>query len=284
MSVMPLHDDSTIDDLLASVLRHERSAEDNGRAPTVANSVFWVQHGTRLTPESALYRNRYVLVRVGTAFGACSFDDGELGPEIAEMSGRPVRELLAHRSMPLRTAALDAWLGATSPHRADPRARIVTLPAGTPRERAVARDREIAGLLDLRPGMRVGLIGVVNPLVEAIRARGATPLPCDLSMTETQWGDPVERDMTCVIDRADAVIATGMTLGNGTFDPLRRRCLDRRIPLAIYAQSGAAVAREYLGRGVSAVSAEHFPFSQFSADASPLYVYRHPGDEVVGHV
>lgn len=284
MNVMGLNDDSTIADLLDSVLRRERSAEEHGRAPALANSVFWVQHGTRLTPEGTLYRNRYVLVRVGAAFGACAFEDGELGPEIAEMSGRPVRDLLAHPSTPLRTAALDAWLGAASPHREDSRARIVALPAGTPRERAMARDREIAGLLEMRPGMRVGLIGVVNPLVEAIRERGATPLPCDLAMTETQWGDPVEPDMTRVIDRADAVIATGMTLGNGTFDSLRRRCLERRIPLAIYAQSGAAVAREFLGHGVHAVSAEHFPLSQFSADASPLYVYRHPGEEVAGHV
>ena len=277
MSVLATSGDWTIADLIDAVVERESSTTARGDEPTLASSVFWIQHGTRLSAGGALYRNRYVLVRIGSAFGACAFEEGELSPEIAEMSGVPVRDLLAHPSQPLRTATLDAWLGAASPHREDPRASIVHLPTGTPRERAIARDREIAGMLDLKPGMQVGLIGVVNPLVEAIRKHDAVPLPCDLSMTETQWGDPVERDMTKVIAQSDAVIATGMTLGNGTFDPLRQQCRERGIPLAVYAQSGAAIAREFLGSSVAALSAEHFPFSQFSADASPLYLYRDRG-------
>ena len=63
-------------------------------------------------------------------------------------------------------------------------------------------------------------IGVVNPLVDAITACGGICLPCDFNLRETASGLPVSRDMTQVIDAADAVVATGMTLSNGTFDVL----------------------------------------------------------------
>ncbi|WP_268248814.1 Rossmann-like domain-containing protein, partial [Saccharothrix coeruleofusca] len=120
----------------------------------------------------------------------------------------------------------------------------------------------------------VALIGVVNPLVAAIRERGAQCLPCDYNLRTTQWGDAVTRDMDEVLDVADAVVATGMTLSNGTFDRILRRCRDRGVPLVVYAQSGSAIARQFLGGGVTALSAEPFPFSQFSAETTVLYRYR----------
>jgi uncharacterized protein (DUF4213/DUF364 family) len=79
--------------------------------------------------------------------------------------------------------------------------------------------------------------------------------------------------MTQVIDSADAVVATGMTLSNGTFDLLIDRCCQQKKPLAIYAQTGSAVARAFLGSGVTALSAEPFPFSQFSSRPTSLYRY-----------
>ncbi|MYS11529.1 hypothetical protein GTW71_35045, partial [Streptomyces sp. SID6041] len=65
-----------------------------------------------------------------------------------------------------------------------------------------------------------------------------------------------------------------MTLSNGSFDTILDRCRHRGIPLVVYAQSGSAVARAFLGSGVTALSAEPFPFSQFSADETVLYRYR----------
>jgi uncharacterized protein (DUF4213/DUF364 family) len=150
----------------------------------------------------------------------------------------------------------------------------VPLPAGTPEVRARARDAAIAGLLDIAPGAKVALIGVVNPLVAAIRERGGICLPCDYNLRTTQWGDLVARETAEALEVADAVVATGMTLGNGTFDEIVRRCRERSVPLVVYAQSGSAVARAFLGAGVSALSAEPFPFSQFSAEPTTLYRYR----------
>ncbi|KXO95291.1 Domain of uncharacterised function (DUF364) (plasmid) [Tsukamurella tyrosinosolvens] len=255
---------------VADVLDLAREVADDA----VARSVFFVAHGTRLAGSDQRYRNRYVLVRVGDSFGACAFEEGELDPDVADLSGEPLAALLDHAAQPLRIAAADAALGAAAPHRDDPRAELRTLPTGTPDVRAVARDAAVAELLAVAPGTRVALIGVVNPLVAAIRERGAEPLLADRNLERTHWGDPVADDHRAVLAGADAVLATGMTLGNGSFDEILAACRERDVPLAVYAQSGAAVARAFLGAGLTALSAEHFPFSQFSADASPMYLYR----------
>lgn len=265
----------TVEGLVADVL-----AGRHGPAPRdlVATSVFWATHGTRLAGGDVTYRNQYVLARVGRAFGACAVAAGQEGPEVTAASGRPVDDLLASdQPTGLRVAALDAYLAEVAPHRDDPRAEPVVLPAGTPEQRAVARDAAIAGLLDVTPGSRVALIGVVNPLVAAIRERGAACLPCDLTLARTQWGEEISRDSDEVIDAADAVVATGMTLSNGTFDGIVGRCRARGLPLTVYAQTGSAVARAFLGAGVAAVCAEPFPFSQFSAEETRLYRYRADG-------
>lgn len=62
-----------VDEVLAG--RHGPAPDQVG-----ATSVFWVQHGTRLAGAPVTYRNRYLLVRVGPAFGACAFEEGEVAP------------------------------------------------------------------------------------------------------------------------------------------------------------------------------------------------------------
>ncbi|MFI1023297.1 Rossmann-like domain-containing protein [Streptomyces olivaceus] len=260
------------DELLAGVL-----AGDHGLRPAdlVATSVFWAHHGTRLAGGNTTYLNQYVLVRLGGSFGACAFEAGEVDASICrDASGTPVDTLLREAPRPLRIAALDACLSAARPHREATEAEPVALPAGTPETRALARDAAIAGLLDIEAGAKVGLIGVVNPLVAAIRERGGDPLLCDFNLRTTQWGDPVTDDMHVVLDTADAVVATGMTLSNGSFDTVLSRCRERGVSLVIYAQTGSAVARAFLGAGVTALCAEPFPFSQFSAEPTTLYRYR----------
>ncbi|TCO34647.1 putative heavy-metal chelation protein [Kribbella steppae] len=239
-------------------------------------SAFWLHHTTRLPGADVTYRNYYVLLRVGEVFGACSFEAGELDPSYcADTSGLTIQDLLSSEgvALPVRIAALDAYLAAVEPHHASPLAEEIVLPAGTPDVRARARDAAVAGLLDVAEGTKVALIGVVNPLVDAITARGGVCLPCDFNLRETASGLPVSRDMTEVIDAADAVVATGMTLSNGSFDVLVDRCRQQEKPLAVYAQTGSAVIRSFLGSGVTALSAEPFPFSQFSSRPSSLYRY-----------
>jgi hypothetical protein len=241
-------------------------------------SAFHLHHTTRLAGTEVTYRNSYLLLRSGDAFGACSFETGELTPDFcADASGHTLDHLVRHESAPVRIAALDAYLARVQPHRGSPAAETVTLPTGTPETRAEARDAAVAGLLDIPAGAKVALIGVVNPLVAAIREQGGIPLPCDFNLRTTHWGDPVTDDMSQVLGEADAVVATGMTLSNGSFDVILEHCRKHGLPFVVYAQSGSAVARAFLGSGVTALSAEPFPFSQFSADATALYRYRAAG-------
>ncbi|WP_405061642.1 DUF364 domain-containing protein [Kribbella sp. NBC_01505] len=262
----------TVSELTQAVL-------DGAHGPDPASlsvtSAFWLHHTTRLPGADVTYRNHYVLLRVGEVFGACSFESGELDPSYcADTSGRTLADVLrSDDPLPVRIAALDAYLAAVEPHHLA-RAEEVVLPGGTPDVRARARDAAVAGLLDVAEGTKVALIGVVNPLVDAITARGGICLPCDFNLRETASGLPVSRDMLEVVDAADAVVATGMTLSNGSFDILLNRCREQAKPLAIYAQTGSAVARAFLGSGVTALSAEPFPFSQFSARPTSLYRYR----------
>ncbi|WP_327351393.1 Rossmann-like domain-containing protein [Streptomyces sp. NBC_01304] len=263
-----------VESLISGVL-----AGEHGPLPaeSTATSVFWIHHGTRLKGGTTTYLNQYVLVRLGGSFGACAFEAGEIDPAICrEASGSSLDMLLREGPRPLRIAALDAYLAEARPHRDAADAEVVTLPAGPPETRAHARDAAIAGLLAIEDGAKVALIGVVNPLLAAIRERGGVPLPCDFNLRETQWGEPVSADMEEVLSAADAVVATGMTLSNGSFDTILARCRERGIPLVVYAQTGSAVARAFLGAGVSALSAEPFPFSQFSAEPTALYRYRAP--------
>ncbi|MEJ2410340.1 MAG: DUF364 domain-containing protein, partial [Novosphingobium sp.] len=116
--------------------------------------------------------------------------------------------------------------------------------------------------------------GVVNPLVAAIEEQGGVCLPCDFNMEITQFGHVVASDMEPVLATADMVIATGMTMSNGSFDRLLAVARERSIPLLIYAQTGSAIAPCFLDNGIAAISAEPFPFSQFSGDPTPVYLYR----------
>lgn len=262
-----------VDDLVRAVLRGEHGPDPAGQH---AVGAFWVRQSTQFPGTGHKYRNYYLVLRVGAGFGGCCLERDQLPSEIAEeLSGRSVAELLVDPRAPVRIAALDAYLCAAYPHRDDPRATPMLLPHGTPLQRAEARDRAIAGLLDIVPGQRVGLIGVVNPLVAAIRAHGGSCLPCDFNMDTTADGTPVVRDMGPVLEEADMIVATGMTLGNGSFDTILAAVRRRGIPFVVYAQTGSAIVPRFLGHGVTGISAEPFPFSQFSADPTPIHLYRH---------
>jgi len=253
----------------------QRGAYGADPAALFASGAMWIRQSTQFPGAAQKYRNHYLVLRCGAAFGACCVERDDLPSEVAEdLAGASLAALLDDPRLPVRIAALDAYLGTVRPHRSAPQAAPWQLPAGTPPERALARDRAIVSLLKIEPGQNVALIGVVNPLVQAIRERGGTCLPCDFNLRVTQWGDPVSAAMEPVLESADLVIATGMTLGNGSFDRILARVRERGVPLVVYAQTGSSIVPQFLGRGVSAVSAEPFPFSQFSAEPSVLYRYR----------
>ncbi|WP_159883274.1 Rossmann-like domain-containing protein [Paenibacillus puerhi] len=260
----------SVNELREAILAGEYGPKPDRLAVTGASYLYQT---TQFPSSVTKYHNYYVLLRVESYFGACSHTADQLEKEAAaELSGLSLDAALRDARLPVRLAAMDAYLGVVYPHP-DHCTHAVQLPAGTPIQKAKLRDALIADTADIQASERVALIGVVNPLVEAIKQRGGICLPCDLQLQETQWGEPVEADMDKVLDRADRVICTAMTLSNGTFDHILDRARNRQIPLIVYAQTGSAVAAKYVGKGVTALIAEPFPFTQFSAAASELYVY-----------
>jgi len=267
---------ATLDDLISQV-KQGLLGPDPAELPVVG--AFWVAQATRFPGTVQKYRNYYLLVRVGATFGACCVECDQLAATVAEeLAGLSLADLLQDSRLGVRIAALDAYLGLHAPHGEAPHVHRMLLPHGAPPVRAVARDQAIASLIRIEPGTKVGLIGVVNPLVATIQQRGGICLPCDFNMERTADGLPVMSDMAPVLEEADLIIATGMTMSNGSFDHILAAVRRRGIPFIVYAQTGSAIAPHFLGNGVSAVSAEPFPFSQFSADPTPIYLYSVEGE------
>jgi hypothetical protein len=233
----------------------------------------YIYQTTQFPSSNTKYHNYYLLMRVESYFGACAHTPDQLGMNIAEeWSGRSLLDALKDTRLPVKIAALDAYLGVVKPH-SENCMKTVTIHGGTPLEKANARDKLIAEIAFIKPSKKVALIGVVNPLIEAITKLGGICLPCDLQMEETQWGEIVEKDMDKVLANADSVICTAMTLGNGTFDHILGRAKERGIPVTVYAQTGSAIAAYFVGSGIYSLVAEPFPFSQFSASNTEVYCY-----------
>ncbi|OZI10930.1 hypothetical protein CEW92_14195 [Bacillaceae bacterium SAS-127] len=261
---------SSVADLKEAILEGRLGPEPKSVPVTGASYIYQT---TQFPSSRTKYHNYYLLLRVESYFAACCHTFDQLNQQVAEeLSGKDLDAVLQDTRLPVQIAAMDAYLGVVHPHH-NRCTKVVEVPAGTPIERAKWRDALIADIANIEVSQKVALIGVVNPLVEAIKQRGASCLPCDLQLKQTQWGDVVESDMEKVLDEADNVICTAMTLSNGTFDRILKRVRERGIPLTIYAQTGSTIIASFLGNGVTALVAEPFPFTQFSASASTIYCY-----------
>lgn len=225
------------------------------------------------------YRNEVLSLRLGAAVGSCAAEPGAL-PEaaVADAVGADVASLLEHWLPVVRIAALDAYLMHIAPHSPAYGARPVALPGGTSLEKSRARARAVVELLAppvVPEGGRVLVVGVVNSLLEGLRSLGLGYVACDLKGGVTEWGEPVLTDALAAVADCDAVLASGMTLGNGSFEPLRAQAAAHGLPLVMFAQTGSAVLPRFLDAGVHAVCAEPYPF--FWLDGGPGTIHRYGG-------
>lgn len=260
-----------VTDLIDQARRGQLGPSPSTMEVTVA---FTTLQRSRHAGRQSGYANHLVSMRAGTTVGSCFFECGEVHQDTVDACvGQTLGALLEHRMLPIRIAALDTYLGELFPHHRMPGVQTITIPAGSSKAKSLFRARTVASMLQPRPGQQVALIGVVNSLVQVLRDHGVHCLPCDRNLTQTEWGDPVTPDMEDVLLKADAILATGMTLANGSFDRLLAYARQRQIPLVVFAQSGSAVVPRFLGAGVTGVSAEPYPF--FWMTGSPTAMYRY---------
>ncbi|MEV4456217.1 DUF364 domain-containing protein [Microbispora sp. NPDC049633] len=234
------------------------------------STAFTTRQGVRHDSRRRGYRNHVVSLRVGRAVGSCAVEPGEVADEIVEeCAGVAVADLLLHPVPAVRVATLDAYLMSARPHWG----KRVTVAAGTSLEKSLAR---AAAVVDLLPAgtERVLVVGVVNSVLHRLRERGVRYVPCDLKGGSTEWGEPVTADAARALGVCDAVLASGMTLGNGSFETLLEHARAHRKPLVMFAQTGSAILPHFLGWGVTAVSAEPYPFFWLDGGDTVLFRYR----------
>ncbi|MFF6772085.1 Rossmann-like domain-containing protein [Streptomyces sp. NPDC012637] len=262
----------TLDGLVAAVRAGAYGDDPAGQRVALA---FTTSQAVRHAGRATGYRNEVLSLRLHAAVGSCAVEPGTLGPAaLDDCVGATVAELLGHPLLPVRVAALDAYLMHVRPHTPEHGARPRALPPGSSLERSRARARAV---VDLLPGAaeRVLVVGVVNSLLERLRARGTAYVPCDLKGGSTEWGEPVRTDALAELADCDAVLASGMTLGNGTFQTLLDHADATGKPLVMFAQTGSAVLPRFLDAGVTAVSAEPYPF--FWLDGGPGVIHCYGG-------
>ncbi|MEU9201624.1 DUF364 domain-containing protein [Streptomyces sp. NPDC048332] len=262
---------SSYEELVAGVLAGRFGPDPRTRHIAMA---FTTRQSVRHPGRGSGYRNEVLSLRLGAAVGSCAVEPGELPPGVVDdCVGADVAALLGHRLLPVRVAALDTYLMEVLPHGPGSGARPWPLLAGDSLERSRARARAVVGLLDAPPGSTVLVVGVVNSLLEALRWRGLAYVPCDLRGGTTEWDEPVHTDAPTELEHCDAILASGMTLGNGSFEPLREHALRHGKPLVVFAQTGSAVLPRLIGAGVSAVSAEPYPFFWLDGGAGTVHHY-----------
>lgn len=237
------------------------------------STAFTTRQGVRHDSRGGGYRNHVISLRVGRAVGSCAVEPEEVADKIVEeCAGAGVADLLVHPASAIRVAALDAYLMSARAHWGE----RVTVPAGTSLEKSLARAAAVVDLLP-RKTTRVLVVGVVNSLLHRLRERDVGYVPCDLKGGATEWGEPVATDAASALHRCDAVLASGMTLGNGSFEILLDHCRRYGKPLVMFAQTGSAILTHFVGAGVTAVSAEPYPF--FWLDGGDTILYRYPGED-----
>lgn len=275
MTAPTLHEPAvrTVDQLVEAV---RAGAYGSDPAQERIALAFTTAQAVRHAGRSSGYRNEVLSLRLDAAVGSCAVEPGALpAAALDDCVGASVAELLDHPLLPVRIAALDAYLSHVRPHTPDHGARPSALPAGSSLHRSRARARAVVDLLPATGIRRILVIGVVNSLLEQLRARGLAYVPCDLKGGATEWGEPVRADAFAELGQCDAVLASGMTLGNGTFQPLLDHAAATAKPLVMFAQTGSAILPRFLGAGVSAVSAEPYPF--FWLDGGPGVIHRYGG-------
>lgn len=237
--------------------------------------VFITDHATHHAKRSTTYRNTVLSLRIADAVGSCAVEPGELTYEdVSDCSESDLGTLLRHPIRCVRVAAFDCALMLrgkydTSRNYVSTR-QTIELPPGDSLTRSRERARHVASLFTLPPGSRILLIGVVNSLIEALSERGYHVIPCDLKGGYTEDGTPIITDFTPLQVDCDAVLATGMTIGNGTIDLILERF--KGVPIVLFAQTGSAIAFELFRYGVTAVCSEPFPFFWLSSESGKLHL------------
>lgn len=241
----------------------------------LVDAVIFISERARVTVNGHIYTDPYVLVQMsGGTQGACFAYPGDIViTEADALIGRPVWEIFDQASDCLKVALLDAIYAALN--KTDGlRPKVREYVYGPAAEKSRLRAEVMGNLIQLKPGMRLCMIGVIEDIVRVALESGAEVRLFDHYLAgETFLGQPVLRDAVDELKMADRVLLTGNAIKTRTMATILRQCVEFRIPTVVYAMSGANLAPHYLAFGARAVTCERFPYYWYSHLESVIDVY-----------
>ena len=128
-------------------------------------------------------------------------------------------------------------------------------------------------------GKHILNVGVVGDILTSFSKKGAVVCGTDFDpaiIGTKAFGDIRVYDGKKTIEligEADIAIVTGMTITTQTIDSIIQTCKNRKVPIIVFAETGANLAGYYVRNGVDVYLSEHFPFYIFNGD-SIIEVYR----------
>jgi hypothetical protein len=239
-------------------------------------SIFTMKMYASPTNTDPVYRDRLILV--GCA-GAGYATTNTLPPAylIERTIGCDVREEMSPHPG-LGFALLDAGFSALSKQPAF-EVSLSASAADRGHDRAEIIAEEVAAYCHAKA--RVLLIGAVRSIIVSLESRGWLVTACDLDRSMKTLETDATRVITAgpsatlaEVDHADVIVATGMSLVNGTIAEISSAARRRKVPIIMYSQSGANLAAHLMGSlGIHSVISEGFPNYLFPGE-STIKVYR----------
>ena len=217
------------------------------------------------------------LIALTTGQGCCycSTHDVELDKDIMGTDARQCR----HLARSSQIAILDS-IYSTFPSHPHATHNLDGLPSDKAGKRAAIVADETIYQLEQMPGNRntVVQVGVVGNVVKELHQRGLNVLASDfdprlvgqdINGVEVQHGSRTLE----LVEQADIVVATGMTLGTQTLEDIMKAAHASGTKVLLFAETGANFGQFYCRNGIDAVVSEYFPFYIFQG-RSRLDVFR----------
>lgn len=121
------------------------------------------------------------------------------------------------------------------------------------RAQALAPCPDTVALLDVRPGDRIGMVGLFGRLVEPIREQGASLTVVELDAKHVRAGPGLVVTLdTAALSGCNKIIITGTTLLNGTLDALLAR-LAHAERICLVGPSASCLPEPLFARGLTAI-------------------------------
>lgn len=224
---------------------------------------------------SQIFIGPFVLVQLAAGTEGVCFPEGEL--DIAssfQFVGDTAISVLDKAPLEVQIALIDAVFGYLNRYEEYTPNEVIEF-LGHPDEKALKRAYYIASLISATEKDKVGVIGCIEPMIQALLETGSDIRIADLhSIHPFICGIPVEKDALAIVDWADKLIVTGGALWTETLGLILSRSYSRRVLTLVYAMTGHNIAPRYLKYGADIVTVEYFPFYWFVNTTSKLEVYR----------